>query len=313
MYTFISLIRVKLKMKRISHIFIPIFICFITYSVAAQSAPLIDEETGDPINLVDENNLKQGFWKIFGRMRKTPNYEPDQVIEQGNYENSRKQGFWTKFFPTGKTKSEIEYKNSRPNGSYKTYYENGQIQEEGNWKNNRNMDDFKRYYENGQVSQQFAFNTSGKRDGKQVYFYENGQVMIEADIEGGKEKFVKEFYEDGSIKAEKSFINGKIDAANTKLYEPVAPVKNRDAEELKKAPIEIVKVDKTEKVNSGSFTGEGHHKMYNGNRQISKDGFFKEYRLMDGKWYIYNGDGILKQIKQFKDGRYIGDTPLPKQ
>jgi antitoxin component YwqK of YwqJK toxin-antitoxin module len=298
-------------MKKVFYIFIPIFICFITLSVAAQSAPIIDEETGDPINLVDENNLKQGFWKIFGRMRKTPNYEPDQVIEQGNYENSRKQGFWTKFFPSGKTKSEIEYKNSRPNGAYKTYYENGQIQEEGSWKNNRNMDDFKRYYENGQVSQQFAFNASGKRDGKQIYFYENGQVMIEADIEGGKEKFVKEFYEDGSVKAEKAFIDGKIDAANTKLYEPTTPVKDRDAEELKKAPIEIVKVDKTEKVNSGTYSGDGLHKMYNENRQISKDGFFKSYRLMDGKWYIYNGDGILTQVKQYKDGRYIGDSPLP--
>jgi len=299
-------------MKRISHIFIPIFICFITISVTAQSAPIINEDTGDPINLIDENNLKQGFWKIFGRMRKTKDYEPNQVIEQGNYENSRKQGFWTKFFPSGKTKSEIEYKNSRPNGSYKTYFENGQVQEEGSWKNNRNMDDFKRYYENGQVSQEFAFNTSGKRDGRQTYFYENGQIMIEADIDAGKEKFVKEFYEDGSIKAEKAFINGKIDVANTKVYKPKTPIKDRDAEELKKAPIEIVKVDETENVNTGIFTGDGEHKMYNANRQISKDGLFKSYRLMDGKWYIYNNDGILKQIKQFKEGRYIGDSPLPK-
>lgn len=313
MYTFSSLIRVKHKMKRISHIFIPIFICFTTFSVAAQSVPIINEETGDPINLVDENNLKQGFWKIFGRMRQTPNYDPTQIIEQGNFQNSKKQGLWTKFFPTGKTESEIEYKNSRPNGSYKTYYENGQIQEEGAWKNNRNTNDYKRYYENGQVSQQFAFNTSGKRDGKQVYFYENGQVMIEADIEAGKEKSVKEFYEDGSIKAKKAFIDGEIDVINTKLHEPTTPVKDRDAEELKKSPIEIVKVNETEKVNSGSFTGDGIHKMYSINRQISKDGFFKEYRLMDGKWYIYNSDGILKQIKQFKDGRYIGDAPLPKQ
>lgn len=299
-------------MKKIAYTFIPIFICFITMSVSAQSAPLIDEETGNPINVVDENNLKQGLWKIFGRMRKTPGYEPNQVIEQGGYENSRKQGLWTKFFPSGKTKNEIEYKNSRPNGAYKTYFENGQLQEEGSWKNNRNMNSFKRYYENGQVSQQFVFNTSGKRDGKQIYFYENGQVMIEAEIEAGKEKFIKEFYQDGSIKAEKAFIDGKIDVVNTKVYKPKTPIKDRDAEELEKAPIEIVKVDETEKVNTGIFTGDGEHKMYNSNRQISKDGFFISYRLMDGKWYIYNNDGILKQIKQFKEGRYIGDAPLPK-
>ena len=280
-------------MKIISYVFIPIYIFLITFSVAAQSAILIDEEPEKHINIVDGNNLKQGLWKIFGRMRKTPNYQPDQIIEQGDYVNSRKQGFWTKFFPTGKKKSEIEYKNSRPNGSYRTYYENGQVEEEGSWKNNRNTNEFKRYYENGQVSQEFEFNTSGKRDGKQVYFYENGQVMIEADIESGKEKFVKEFYEDGSVKAEKSFIDGEIDDANTKVYKPTTPIKDRDAEELKKAPIEIIKVEKTEKLNSGSFTGEGDHKMYNGNRQLSKDGFFKEYRLMEGKAFLYNEDGIL--------------------
>tara|TARA_B100000809_G_scaffold39989_1_gene34958 strand:- start:3149 stop:4054 length:906 start_codon:yes stop_codon:yes gene_type:complete len=299
------------RMKKIIYIFIPIFICSIS---VAQSVPNFEIIDGDTINIVDENNLKQGFWKIFGKMRSVPGYEPDQVIEQGKYASSRKQGIWTKFFASGKTKSEIEYKNSRPNGSYRTYFENGQIEEEGHWKNNRNTADFKRYYENGQVSQNFAFNTSGKRDGKQIYFYENGGVMIEADIEAGKEKFVKEFYEDGSIKAEKSFVDGKLDVANTKVYESKTPVTDRDAEEeLANSPIEIVKIDKTEKSNTGTFNGEGKHKMYNQNRQISKDGFFKKYRLIDGLQYQYDGNGILIKLKRFKSGRYIGDAPLPKQ
>ena len=297
-------------MKKILYIFIPIFICSIS---VAQSVPNFEVIEGDTINIVDENNLKQGFWKIFGRMKRLPGYDPDQVIEQGNYANSRKMGLWTKFFASGKTKSEIEYKNSRPNGAYKTYFENGQVEEEGSWKNNRNTNDFKRYYENGQVSQNFAFNTSGKRDGKQTYFYENGQVMIEADIEAGKEKFVKEFYEDGSVKAEKNFVDGKLDAANTKVYEPKTPVKNRDEEELAKAPIKIVKLDKGDKVNRGTFNGTGEHKIYNMNKQISKDGTFKNYRLMEGLWYKYDENGILVSIEKYKKGRYIGEAPLPKQ
>jgi antitoxin component YwqK of YwqJK toxin-antitoxin module len=294
-------------MKKILYIFIPIFICSIS---VAQSVPnYIISSEGDTINVVDENNMKQGFWKIFGKMRKLPNYEPDQVIEQGKYSNSRKQGIWTKFFASGKTKSEIEYKNSRPNGAYRTYFENGQIEEEGNWKNNRNTNDFKRYYENGQVSQNFAFNNTGKRDGKQTYYYESGQVMIEADIESGKEKFVKEFYEDGSVKAEKSFVDGKLDVANTKVYEPTTPIKDKKPEGV----IEVVKVSKDEYINSGDFKGDGKYKMYNRDRQISKDGIFNSYRFMEGKQYIYNENGILTQVKLFKEGRYIGDAPLPKQ
>jgi antitoxin component YwqK of YwqJK toxin-antitoxin module len=295
-------------MKKILYLFIPIFICSIS---VGQSLPNFEIVEGDTINYIDESNLKQGFWKIFGRMRKEPGYEPNQVIEQGNYDNSRKQGLWTKFFPSGKTKSEIEYVNSRPNGSYKTYFENGQVEEEGSWKNNRNTNDFKRYYENGQVSQQFAFNESGKRDGKQVYYHENGQVMIEADIEAGKEKFVKEYYENGEIKAEKSFIDGKLDPANTKVYESKAPIKDREEEELNKAPVKIVKIEEGESSNTVKFSGNGQHKIYNMNKQISKDGMFKNYRLMEGLWYKYDDNGILISIEKYKKGRYIGDAPLP--
>lgn len=299
------------RMKKILYLFIPIFICSIS---VGQSLPSFEISDGDTINYIDENNLKQGFWKIFGRMKKLPGYEPDQVIEQGRFENSRKQGLWTMFFPNGKTKSEIEFLNSRPNGAYKTYFENGQLEEEGKWKNNRNTNEFKRYHENGQIAQQFAFNESGKRDGRQTYYYENGQVMIEADVEAGKEKFVKEYYENGDIKAEKVFIDGKLDAANTKVYESKEPVKDREKIELEKAPEVVVKVNKDETTNGTAvFSGNGKHKLYNTNKQISKDGEFKNYRLMEGLWYKYDENGILVNIQKFKKGKYIGDAPLPKE
>ncbi len=293
-------------MKKIFYLFIPIFICSIT---VGQSLPKYEIVEGDTINYIDENNLKQGFWKIFGRMKKIPAYQPDQVIEQGKYTNSRKQGLWTKFFPNGKTQSEIEYKNSRPNGSYKTYYENGELQEEGNWKNNRNTGKFVRKHENGETAQEFAFNDTGKRDGKQIYRNENGIIIIDADIKNGKEEKVIEYYDDGSLKAEKNYIDGKLDAANTKVYEPKTPVVEKVDGDIK-----IVKVQPGEKTNSGKqFSGNGIHKVYNMNKQISKDGNFKNYRLMDGLWYKYDDNGILVSIEKYKNGRYIGDAPLPKE
>lgn len=293
-------------MKKILYILLPIFVC----SISSAQSYTIDK--GDTINVIDENNLKQGFWRIFGKMKKLPGYEPEQVVEEGNYESSRKQGLWKNFFPNGKIKSEIAYVNSRPNGTYKTYFENGQIEEEGSWENNRNTGGFKRFHENGQTAQQFVFNETGKRDGKQVYFYENGQVMIEADVAAGKEKFVKEFYEDGSIKAEKSFIDGELDAANTKVYEPKNPIKNND-KELAESPVKIVKADKNDVVNSGNFNGNGQHTMYNKDKQLSKVGYFENYRLMDGLLYKYDSDGMLILIEKYKSGRYIGDAPLPKE
>jgi len=295
-------------MKKILYIFIPVFICSISI---AQSVPDYLVFEGDTINYVDENNLKQGFWKIFGRMKRIPAYQPDQVIEQGNYANSRKQGFWTKFFPNGKTKSEIEYKNSRPNGAYKTYYENGELEEEGNWKNNRNTGGFVRKHPNGETAQEFAFNESGKRDGKQIYRNDKGIIIIDADIKNGKEQKVIEYYDDGSLKAEKNYIDGKLDIATTKVYEPKTPIK--DVDDISDSPVKIVKVEKGETSNMGTWEGNGVHKIYNMNKQISKDGKFKNYRLMDGIWYKYDENGILVSIEKFKKGRYIGEAPLPKQ
>ncbi len=133
-------------------------------------------------------------------------------------------------------------------------------------------------------------------------------IIIDADIKNGKEEKVTEYYDDGSLKAEKSYIDGKLDVANTKVYASKTPIKDKGPEGV----VEIVKVDKTEKSNSGNFNGDGQHKMYNANKQISKDGFFKKYRLIDGLLYQYNGNGILTRIKKYKEGRYIGDAPLPK-
>lgn len=300
----------KSTMKKIIYIVLLVFISSTSISAAAQKFTIFE---GDTLNLIDENNLKQGFWKIFGKMKKDPDYEPDQVVEQGNFSNSRKQGLWKKFFPNGKTKSEIEYVNHRPKGFYKTFYENGQVEEEGNWVSNRNTGKFVRHHPNGQISQEFNFNESGKRDGTQIYRNEEGVAILVAEIRNGKEEKVVSYYDDGSLKAEKAFINGNIDLENTKTYESKTPISKPKEDEGKE---EVVTVDiKKEKVNNQSkvsFTGEGEHKIYNSDKQISKDGFFKRYRLMDGKHFIYNENGILVNIKLFKKGRYIGDAPLPE-
>jgi antitoxin component YwqK of YwqJK toxin-antitoxin module len=297
-------------MKKLIYIILPYLICS---TVIAQSNIISFEVyEGDTINRIDANNLKQGFWKIFNRTKNLPGYDPDQVVEEGPYKNSRKDGLWRRFFPNGKVKDEITYVNSRPNGYYKTYYENGQVQEEGTWKSNRNIGAFKRYYENGQVQQDFNFNNSGKREGKQVYYYENGQVMIEGEWSAGKESgIIKEYYENGDLKAEKAFVDGGLDVANTKTYEPKNPIEKKD--ELADAPVKIVKVSKDEMPNIGVFDGNGYHKMYNQNKQLSKDGYFKNYRLMDGKWYKYDENGILINIEKYEKGRYVGDVPIEEE
>lgn len=278
----------------------------------AQSFEIFNQDT---INFVDANNLKQGYWIFFGRMKKLPEYRDDQKVEEGKFSDSRKVGIWKKYFPNGNLNHEVTYVNGRPNGVYINYYQDGVVQEEGTWINNKQVGKFIRKHENGVVSQEFTFNNNGKREGVQKYYYPNGQVMIEGSWEEGQESgVVKEFYENGDIKSEKVYNNGKFDEAASKTYEPKKPLPPVDKDQLKtdepyKPP--VVKGD--EKPNMGIFNGDGYAKLYNANKQVSKDGIFSKYKLLDGKEYIYNKDGILERIMVYKNGVYVGDGVMEEQ
>ena len=285
-----------------------LILLFITCKVVVgQSYELLNNDT---INLTDAAGKKQGKWIIYNKMVHRECYTDEQIVEQGKYVDSKKTGIWKEFYCNNNVKSVITYENNRPNGYAKMYHDNGKIKEEGLWKNNRWVGDYKLYYENGQVQQAFKFNPNGKREGNQQYFYEDGQVMIEGNWAEGKEAgVVKEYYENGDIKSEKAFNDGNIDVAKTKTYEPKKPIPVKAPEVKVEAPPVIAA--KTEKDNLGKvFNGEGYWKLYNSNKQVSKDGTFSKNRLMDGKVYYYNADGILTRIAVYKDGKYVGDSVI---
>ena len=53
----------------------------------------------------------------------------------------------------------------------------------------------------------------------------------------------------------------------------------------------------------------GEHTVYNAAHQISKEGFFTDNNLINGKMYIYNEDGTLKHVEHYKNGQLTGTTP----
>lgn len=270
-------------------------------------------------NATTPEGRRTGPWVIKGEDSKKPGFDDNAIVEEGSYENGRKVGLWKTYYPSGKIKSEITYVSGRPKGPYKTYFENGQVEEEGNWSLTKQTGSFKRYYENGQVSQSFTFNESGKRDGAQTYYYENGQVMIEGNWNGGKEDGeVKEYYEDGSVKSVRVFNGGQMDAAKSTFKEATtpavapkpAPAPVKDEKNQVKKPVAVSQTDA--KPNVGYFDGNGQHTLYNKNRQISQKGLFKNGRLVDGKVYRYNSDGILTNIEIYQGGQYVGEGVIDK-
>lgn len=270
-------------------------------------------------NQVDAEGRKQGPWTVRGSETHLPGYAPDAIVEEGTYKDNRKTGLWKTYFPEGMPKNEITFENGRPKGPYTTYYKNGQIQEQGNWNLTKNYGNFKRYYENGNVQQDFTFNESGKRQGPQKYYHENGQLMIEGNWNGGKETGeVKEYYATGELKSVKVFNDGAYDAAQTKTFESqklaeepkVEPEPVKDEQNQVKKTVVVAKAE--EKPNVGFFDGNGFHTLYNKNKQITQKGEFKNGRLMDGKWYKYDRDGILTNIEIYQNGVYVGEGVIDK-
>ncbi len=274
--------------------------------VIAQSSVGIKDTT----NFTDLNGKKQGKWIILNKDLHKECFTDDQKVEEGKFLDSKKTGIWKEYYCNKNVKSVITYENNRPNGYAKMYNDNGKIKEEGMWKNNRWVGDYKLYYDNGQVQQAFKFGATGKREGTQQYFHPNGKVMIEGNWAEGKEAGpLTEYYENGDVKSVKNFNGGTLDVASIKTYEPKQPIVKTETEVKLEAPPVIP--DKKEKDNMGKvFNGEGYWKLYNTNKQVSKDGIFSKNRLIDGKVYFYNSDGILTRIAVYKDGKYVGDSVI---
>lgn len=264
--------------------------------------------TKDTINFIDELGKKQGKWVLFGKHKPNTCYAPSQKAEEGSYKENRKTGIWMEYFCNGNAKNKITFVNGRPDGYAIVYHENGKIEEEGQWKNNRWVGAFKQYYDNGQVQHEFTFNESGKREGVQTYKYENGEVAVKGNFVNGKETgTVQEFYDNGKLKAEKKYENGNVDVASIKFYESTEKVTAaKKAEDLPTNAPKIAVIEKP----AGALVLNGKQTLYNKNKQVTKDGIFKDNRFMEGKAYIYNDNGILTQVAVYKGGIYVGDAPI---
>lgn len=290
---------------------------FLLLLVLVCQTAIAQSTNNDTLNQIDPaTGFKQGYWIVYNSIKKLPAYPADAKVEEGRYTDSKKIGIWKMYYPNGNIKSEITYVENRPKGYAKMYYENGKVQEEGLWENNRWVGEYKAYHENGQLFYDFKYNNSGKREGEQKYYYENGQLMMKGEMKDGKEIGIwEERYENGDLRARKSFNEGTLDPENTEVYAPKAPVPAKKDEPVTNTePAKVV--DKTkEKVNEAQppFNGNGYAKLFNLNKQISKEGEFLNYRLINGKDYIYNKDGILERIAVYKNGRYVGEAPIEEK
>lgn len=259
------------------------------------------------LNRKDQTGLRQGYWVITGEMTGNRQYSPSAKVEEGYYKDDRREGVWKKYHPNGKLRSEINFIAGRPHGAYTTYYPNGQTEEKGNWEDNQNTGEFKRFYPNGKPQQHFFFTDSGKRNGTQYYFHENGNPSLIVDIANGKESGqYKRFASDGKLVEDRTFENGKVKVTHVQDHQKPQEQYAKPDEYNKSIGKEAVVVK--DKPNSATvFQPNGYNTLYDENGSVAQSGEFRDGRLYNGKWYRYSSAGILVKIDLYRKGRYIGE------
>ena len=290
-------------MLKLSEILIYVSIIVSSSSVFALSL--------DTLNKVDENNMKQGHWVYTNQIKKLPNYSINQVIEEGDYSDDSKIGKWFFYYNNDKVKHVVTYLNNRPNGYAIFYYKNGSKKEEGIWKNNKWVGDYKYYYENGNLRNDWKYNSSGKRTGDQKYYHKNGQLQIEGKWANGNEAgIIIEYYNDGSVKSERIYINGKINNSlgkNFKITEKAGKVtiKPTIKKEIDSLNMPIVLNKKEEIKNNTPWNGTGTKSFLNKKGQVVRRGYFEKGYLIDGVVFMYTLDGKKYRTTYYKKGRIV--------
>jgi antitoxin component YwqK of YwqJK toxin-antitoxin module len=266
----------------------------------------------DTLNQYNDSGQKTGYWIVTGLMKPDKvDYTEQNKIEEGGYTVNRRIGLWKNYWPNQKTKSEIEYKNGRPIGDYTVYYENGNVEEAGNWAGRKQIGNFLRNHENGEPAQRFVFNETGKRDGEQLYFDTEGNMIMKVQIANGKENGAMErYWADGTLRERVLFNNGVADESSREKHEAENPDMIVEVElqpiSDETAPV-VGETDKKEGIKWGQFNANGYNKLFNKNRQIWQDGQFKGGKLDNGKLYNYDKDSnLLIDVDIYKNGVPVG-------
>ncbi len=281
------------------------------FSIIRASFAQAEVPAMDTLNVIDADGRKQGWWRVIGPVEGKPGYDADKLIEEGNYTNNKRTGLWKRYWPNGNVMSEINYVMGRPRGEYKTYYPSGKVEEHGHWDLDRNTGGFKRFHPNGKPAQEFTFNAYGQRDGEQRYYHENGQLAVKVNIVEGKEEGKLLRYDpDGKVIHEAEFENGRIDKESSQWYRPAPKASDVAADaDAPKAP----EITHKEKTNSIAFRANGHNTLYDEQMRISQRGEYRNGRLMDGRRYVYDENGLLVKIQVYRNGRYAGDAVITEE
>jgi antitoxin component YwqK of YwqJK toxin-antitoxin module len=192
-------------MQRISTSFLFFFIFFgITFAQ-------------DPVNQLDVNGKKQGYWEKRGPGGK--------LLYQGNFRDDKPVGEWKRFHENGVVKALINYSESTDTASVQlfdqtgnkiaagfywgkekagrwSYYDKRQKVSEENYRDGKKNGPVKTYYPTGELFAATNY-VDGVEDGTYRAYYKSGTVYFECQMKQGKRDGVcRIFYPNGKPETE---------------------------------------------------------------------------------------------------------------
>jgi antitoxin component YwqK of YwqJK toxin-antitoxin module len=289
-----------------------------------------------------KNGKPEGFWKSY--------YVTGVKKSEGKRTNFLLDSIWIFYDQAGDTTEKINYLIGKRNGWYYKYKKEPSkgvyIYSKELYAGDRKEGTAYLYFPDGKVQQTIAYN-NGKKQGLAKEFDKEGNIITlleynndflvsrerinRLDSKGLKQGEWKEFYPNGRIKTEKTFVDDLIHGyykeydnrgilVLTMLYENGAIVKSKVEDE---PDIEIVnKYDQDGKmIYSGPFRNKipvGIHReygkdgkvtnafRYNDNGLLLSEGVVDEAGNSNGKWKDLYPDGKVQAEGQYTDNRRSG-------
>jgi antitoxin component YwqK of YwqJK toxin-antitoxin module len=170
----------------------------LTFIACAQG---VSNQSDTLFNQTDKQGHKQGFWKV--------KYENGKLKYSAFFKDDKPLGLMKRYFEDGTIKAVMFFDISGITRT-KIYYQDGPLAAEGNYLNSAKDSIWNYYsYYTKNISNSESY-INGKKNGKSVCFFADGQLSEESEwIQGNRSGIWKQYFDNNTLKMSASFVDGK--------------------------------------------------------------------------------------------------------
>jgi uncharacterized protein len=250
-----------------------------------------------------------GYWKTYSLNGK--------IKSEGNRRNYELDSLWKFYDENGKITTEINYLNGKKNGLKRSWDATGFISTDETFVSDIKQGITWNYFppevktkELGKIKSKTVFD-KGKENGMAFEYDTNGNTITVLEYNYGvlkRQEFVnrtnkqgqkqgpwKDFYEDGKVKAERTFVNGKK-SGYEKTFSSTGSLAN----------IEKYEGDSLQKEAPELTTKLEVRNEYYEDGSVKKTGTYL-YDLPEGIHKEYSREGVITAAKIYKEGNLLGE------